>query len=104
MKQKKEVLKYIGTVMKEYNIPLTKKTILEVSEYLNDFMEDVDSSTNGENKPLSPERKQLFDRILSNPALRSEMEAFVLLLMQEAEKQKREESQTGELDLDTSRQ
>ena len=94
--RKKKVLKYISSLLHEYHIPHSKNMILEINQYLEDFMMDMDNSTNGEPKRLPDYKLSLADKVLDNPELREEMKKFVLKLMDEAEQEKLKLSQLND--------
>jgi phage pi2 protein 07 len=91
MNKKITVKKCIAEVISNYNIPIDKKMVTEINDYINDYVEnmDIESAYN----PDGSQNRDLIDSILSKPALRKEMEAFILLLVDEAEKEKREKKQ-----------
>jgi len=88
MNKNKIIRNAIAETIRYYNIPLTKSMILEINDYINDYVEnmDVESSYNADGSS----KIDLIDSIMSNPALKKEMEAFILLLMDEAERQRKE--------------
>jgi len=94
--RKKTVLKYISHLLKEYHIPHSKKMVLEINEYLDDFMNSMDENTNNKFESPIDYQKSLADKVLNNPELQEEMRKFVIKLMEEAEQEKQRTAQISD--------